>query len=112
MADLDVARRRDAERPLADLISQYERTIAVAGALRRTAYQRILPLINYENRQCGLRAAKTIMTAGGVIGSHAIRHPPSNSIRRHGRACSKSRTRLNHLHALGQMKQDAASAAN
>jgi dihydrodipicolinate synthase/N-acetylneuraminate lyase len=39
------------------------------------AYARILPLINYENRQCGLRAAKTVMTAGGVIRSDAVRHP-------------------------------------
>ena len=39
------------------------------------AYQRILPLINYENRQCGLRAAKTVMAAGGVIKSDHVRHP-------------------------------------
>ena len=39
------------------------------------AYARILPLINYENRQCGLRAAKTVMAEGGVIGSDAVRHP-------------------------------------
>lgn len=39
------------------------------------AYQRILPLINYENRQCGLRAAKIVMTEGGVIGSDTVRHP-------------------------------------
>ncbi|HYE49123.1 MAG TPA: dihydrodipicolinate synthase family protein [Azospirillaceae bacterium] len=39
------------------------------------AYARILPLINYENRQCGLRAAKTVLAAGGVIRSDAVRHP-------------------------------------
>ncbi len=38
-------------------------------------YARILPLINYENRQCGLRATKTVMMAGGVIASDAVRHP-------------------------------------
>ncbi len=38
-------------------------------------YTRILPLINYENRQCGLRAAKTVMMEGGVITSDAVRHP-------------------------------------
>jgi 2-keto-3-deoxy-L-arabinonate dehydratase len=38
-------------------------------------YARILPLINYENRQCGLRAAKTVMQDGGVIRSDAVRHP-------------------------------------
>jgi len=39
------------------------------------AYARILPLINYENRQCGLRATKAVMVAGGVIESDAVRHP-------------------------------------
>jgi len=39
------------------------------------AYARILPLINYENRQCGLRATKTAMMEGGVITSDAVRHP-------------------------------------
>jgi 2-keto-3-deoxy-L-arabinonate dehydratase len=41
----------------------------------KAAYARWLPLINYENRQCGLRAAKTLMQAGGVIRSDAVRHP-------------------------------------
>lgn len=38
-------------------------------------YAKVLPLINYENRQCGLRAAKTAMMEGGVIKSDAVRHP-------------------------------------
>jgi 4-hydroxy-tetrahydrodipicolinate synthase len=38
-------------------------------------YARILPLINFENRQCGLRATKTVMADGGVIRSDAVRHP-------------------------------------
>ena len=38
-------------------------------------YARILPMINYENRQCGLRATKEAMVRGGVIGSAAVRHP-------------------------------------
>lgn len=38
-------------------------------------YARILPLINYENRQCGLRATKAVMAEGGVIKSEAVRHP-------------------------------------
>jgi 2-keto-3-deoxy-L-arabinonate dehydratase len=48
-----------------------------AGQRREAAaaYARILPLINFENRQCGLRATKTVMAAGGVIGSDAVRHP-------------------------------------
>jgi dihydrodipicolinate synthase/N-acetylneuraminate lyase len=39
------------------------------------AYQRWLPLINYENRQCGLVAAKVLMQEGGVIRSEMTRHP-------------------------------------
>jgi 4-hydroxy-tetrahydrodipicolinate synthase len=38
-------------------------------------YDRILPLINFENRQCGLRACKMVMAEGGVIGSDRVRHP-------------------------------------
>jgi 2-keto-3-deoxy-L-arabinonate dehydratase len=39
------------------------------------SYQRWLPLINYENRQCGLIAAKVLMQEGGVIRSEMTRHP-------------------------------------
>ena len=39
------------------------------------AYARVLPLINYENRQCGLRACKAAMKAGGVIRSAHVRAP-------------------------------------
>ena len=38
-------------------------------------YQRWLPLINYENRQAGLLAAKALMKEGGVIVCEAPRHP-------------------------------------
>ncbi|MBI2941935.1 MAG: dihydrodipicolinate synthase family protein [Chloroflexi bacterium] len=40
-------------------------------------YERHLPLINYENRQCGLRATKALMKEGGIIASEAVRHPTS-----------------------------------
>jgi dihydrodipicolinate synthase/N-acetylneuraminate lyase len=40
-----------------------------------SAYARWLPLINYENRQCGLLAAKALMREGGIIGCDAPRHP-------------------------------------
>ena len=40
-----------------------------------TEYGRWLPLINHENRQCGLLAAKALMQAGGVIACDAPRHP-------------------------------------
>ena len=39
------------------------------------AYARWLPLINYENRQCGLAACKVLMREGGVIASDTVRHP-------------------------------------
>jgi dihydrodipicolinate synthase/N-acetylneuraminate lyase len=38
-------------------------------------WERHLPLINYENRQCGLRAAKALLKEGRVIRSDACRHP-------------------------------------
>jgi len=38
-------------------------------------YGRWLPLINFENRQAGLLAAKALMRAGGVIACEAPRHP-------------------------------------
>jgi 2-keto-3-deoxy-L-arabinonate dehydratase len=38
-------------------------------------YMQWLPLINYENRQCGLAACKTLMQEGGVIKHDTLRHP-------------------------------------
>ena len=38
-------------------------------------WRKCLPLINHENRQCGLRACKTVYAAGGVIASDHVRHP-------------------------------------
>ena len=39
------------------------------------AYEKWLPLINYENRQAGFLAAKALMKEGGVIACEAPRHP-------------------------------------
>ena len=39
------------------------------------AYARWLPLINYENRQCGFATAKILMQEGGVIRSDTLRLP-------------------------------------
>ena len=44
-------------------------------ATAENEYERILPLINHENRQCGFRAAKTVFKEGGVIKSDFCRHP-------------------------------------
>jgi 4-hydroxy-tetrahydrodipicolinate synthase len=41
----------------------------------KAAYERWLPLINYENRQCGIASAKILMKAGGIIRSDMLRHP-------------------------------------
>ncbi len=41
----------------------------------KEGYRRILPAINFENRQCGWRSAKIAMKAGGVIKSDFVRHP-------------------------------------
>lgn len=38
-------------------------------------YEHLLPLINFENRQCGWRASKAVMKEGGVIASEHVRHP-------------------------------------
>ncbi|UUX49129.1 dihydrodipicolinate synthase family protein [Nisaea acidiphila] len=38
-------------------------------------YCELLPLINFENRQCGWRASKAVMKEGGVIASEHVRHP-------------------------------------
>jgi 4-hydroxy-tetrahydrodipicolinate synthase len=49
----------------------------VAGDREKAAaaYERWLPLINYENRQCGLIACKALMKEGSVIKSEAVRQP-------------------------------------
>lgn len=39
------------------------------------AYERWLPLINWENRQCGFATAKILMKAGGIIAHDTLRHP-------------------------------------
>lgn len=77
MADLDAgangtmpsAMIPDLIKPVFAAFRAGRREEAVAG------YARILPLINYENRQCGLRATKAVMAEGGVIRSEAVRHP-------------------------------------
>jgi dihydrodipicolinate synthase/N-acetylneuraminate lyase len=45
------------------------------AAVAAERYARILPLINFENRQCGLRACKAVFKEGGVIASDHVRHP-------------------------------------
>ena len=77
MADLDAgatgtmpsATLPDLIKPVLTAFAAGDRPAAMAQ------YNRILPLINFENRQCGLRACKTVMMEGGVIKSDRVRHP-------------------------------------
>lgn len=77
MADLDAgatgtmpsAAYPDALRRIVDDFAAGRRDAAMAG------YAKWLPLINYENRQCGLLACKALMKEGGIIACDAARHP-------------------------------------
>ena len=59
----------DGIRPILDAYREGRRDDAIAG------YERWLPLINIENRQCGFLAAKLLMKEGGIIDCDAPRHP-------------------------------------
>lgn len=59
----------DGIRMILDAWSAGRRSDAIA------AYERWLPLINIENRQCGFLAAKALMKEGGLIACEAPRHP-------------------------------------
>ncbi|MBN3759413.1 dihydrodipicolinate synthase family protein [Burkholderia sp. Ac-20365] len=59
----------DGIRPILEAFREGKRDDAFAH------YQRWLPLINHENRQTGLLAAKALMKEGGVIACEAPRHP-------------------------------------
>jgi 4-hydroxy-tetrahydrodipicolinate synthase/2-keto-3-deoxy-L-arabinonate dehydratase len=59
----------DGIRPIIEAHRNGERERAYA------LYERWLPLINYENRQAGFLAAKTLMKEGGVIACEAPRQP-------------------------------------
>ncbi len=77
MADLDAGATGamtgggfpDGIRSILDPFMAGEREQAMA------AYQRWLPLINYENRQSGILTCKALMHEGGIIASDAGRHP-------------------------------------
>lgn len=77
MADLDAgatgtmtsAMYSDLMKPIVVAHAEGRRTEAAA------LYNRLLPLINFENRQCGLRGTKVVMKEGGVIKSDHVRHP-------------------------------------
>ncbi|MGW9331331.1 dihydrodipicolinate synthase family protein [Bosea sp. NPDC055594] len=77
MADLDAgATGTMTSAMIPDLIKPIV-TAHAAGDRKKAAglYRDVLPIINFENRQCGLRATKALMKEGGVIKSEAVRHP-------------------------------------
>lgn len=41
----------------------------------RDAWETWLPMIHFENRQCGLHATKVLMSEGGIIASETVRAP-------------------------------------
>ncbi|MDP1899320.1 MAG: dihydrodipicolinate synthase family protein [Rubrivivax sp.] len=77
MADLDAgatgsmtsATLPDLIKPAIDAYLACDRTSAAS------TYSRLLPLINFENRQCGWRSCKAVMAEGKVIRSEHVRHP-------------------------------------
>jgi 2-keto-3-deoxy-L-arabinonate dehydratase len=77
LADLDAgatgtmpsALQPDLLRPIVQRFKDGDRPAAVA------LYERSLPLIQYENRQCGLRATKVLMHEGGIIACDRTRAP-------------------------------------
>lgn len=77
MADLDAGATGVMSSAMApDLIAPVLRHFRAGERVEAMrAYQHVLPLVNFENRQCGLRAAKTVMMAGGVIACDHVRHP-------------------------------------
>ena len=77
MADLDAGATGTMTSAMySDLVAPIV-TAHAAGRRAEAAalYARLLPLINFENRQCGLRGTKAVMQEGGVIKSDHVRHP-------------------------------------
>lgn len=77
LADLDAgatgtmpsALQPDLLRPILQCFKHGDRPAA------ESLYERSLPLILYENRQCGFRATKVLMQAGGIIACDRPRAP-------------------------------------
>ena len=113
MADLDAGATGTMPSALAARPDQAgARRTTVPGEARRGggAYARILPLINYENRQCGLRATKTVMKEGGVIKSDAVRHPLEPMHPADARGAARARGRARRARAAVGQEQLTASA--
>ena len=77
MADMDAgATGSMTSATLPDLIKPaIEAHLAGDRPTAATIYNRLLPLINFENRQCGWRSCKAVMVEGKVMRSEHVRHP-------------------------------------
>jgi 2-keto-3-deoxy-L-arabinonate dehydratase len=59
----------------AELVSIMEHWQAGETGTAEDEWEALLPLLHYENRQCGLAAAKVILAEGGLISSARTRSP-------------------------------------
>src|SRR5215207_3491452 len=77
LADLDAGASGTMPSAVApDLLAGVVRAYAAGDRDEATRlYERLLPLINFENKQCGLRATKALMLEGGIIACDLVRHP-------------------------------------
>lgn len=77
MADLDAgATGSMTSATIPDLIKPVITSHAAGDrAAAKASYVQVLPLINFENRQCGFRSSKAAMLKGRVIKSDFCRHP-------------------------------------
>jgi 2-keto-3-deoxy-L-arabinonate dehydratase len=77
LADLDAGATGTMPSSLQPDLLQHVVHLYRAGdrAAAAEAYARSLPLLNYENRQCGLGATKVLMHEGGIIASELLRSP-------------------------------------
>jgi 2-keto-3-deoxy-L-arabinonate dehydratase len=59
----------------AELGQVVRRYLAGDRAGAASAWEELLPLIHFENRQCGLRAQKILLAEGGIVASDRTRSP-------------------------------------
>ena len=77
LPDLDAgARGTMPSASVPDVLSEVVRAYQAGDRDRAVArWEEYLPLIHFENRQCGLRAAKVLLHEGGIITSEVTRQP-------------------------------------
>jgi 2-keto-3-deoxy-L-arabinonate dehydratase len=77
LPDLDAgARGTMPSASVPDILSEVVRSYQAGDRDRAvTLWEEYLPLIHFENRQCGLRAAKVLLHEGNIITSEATRAP-------------------------------------